>query len=657
MNPLFKQFNERLDLEAIARSARQGEAREKPVPSAKRFKRAHPCPICGGYDEARRKSGDRCHGFISADDQVALCTREEKAGDLEPTGINQDLYPHALTGPCPCRTAHEPKPIDRSAGRAIGAVDAVYPYHDESGDLLYEEVRYRDPKGFKIRRPDPNGPDDSRIWDINGTRRILYRLHDLNKKGPFERVFIVEGPKDVDTLWDTPPHLPAVTNPFGAGKWTDDYADQLLKAGVTDVVILRDEDTAGREHQQVVAASCHRAGLMVRCVSLPDIDSEDLESGQDITDWLDDLHTVDELQEVVDETPTWTPPETRMLFGAEVQSLGSILVREIPPVDWETTGLVPKGQRVMVYGEWGSHKSWLLLSWALHLTRPGHWLHEAFTIPDARRVLYLDKEMSATSAMRRVQRLCKGMGVTPGDELPFSIVSGPQFTMDKDGGKRLLDVIDAKGRHAADVLFLETFRRVLKGSENDQEDVSAFWDSVTPLQKAGKTLFVSHHMRKPKGGRSRSRDAASGSTDILAGADGVFSLELEDKDLHLISVEHHKNRDSQEHPGFELRFLFTGDPDTGPVVASFIGATDAQTKASRLSSAHRTLEQAMLQAAKAAGAKGQPITTEYLRDATEALKPSKRLREAAITSLVRGGHLNRMSRGIFTLCSESRAVS
>jgi putative DNA primase/helicase len=52
---------------------------------------------------------------------------------------------------------------------------AVYPYTDESGNVLFEVVRY-EPKTFAQRRPDGQG---GYIYNINGVRRVLYKLPDV----------------------------------------------------------------------------------------------------------------------------------------------------------------------------------------------------------------------------------------------------------------------------------------------------------------------------------------------------------------------------------------------------------------------------------------------------------------------------------------------
>ena len=79
---------------------------------------------------------------------------------------------------------------------------------------------------------------------------------------------------------------------------------------------------------------------------------------------------------------------------------------------------------------------------------------------------------------------------------------------------KLLDELHCRGLDP-DVIIIETFRRVLVGGENEADRVAEFWRQVEPLQRAGKTVIISHHMKKPSNFGSQVRYQASGSTDII----------------------------------------------------------------------------------------------------------------------------------------------
>lgn len=174
----------------------------------------------------------------------------------------------------------------------INEPEATYDYRDEKGVLLYQVVRLY-PKDFKQRRPDGK---DGWLWNLQGVRRVLYRLPEIQGK---KTLYIPEGEKDVDRLWSL--RIPATTSPGGAGKWKDEYAEQLRSAGAERLVVLPDNDDEGQEHSRGVARFCLKAGLQVKVVELPDLPHKG-----DVSDWLNKGHTRDELFGIVKVTPLTT---------------------------------------------------------------------------------------------------------------------------------------------------------------------------------------------------------------------------------------------------------------------------------------------------------------------------------------------------------------
>ena len=151
---------------------------------------------------------------------------------------------------------------------------ATYDYNDESGELLYQVVRY-EPKDFRQRRPNGKG---GWIWNLQRERRVLYRLQELLQSNPDDWVFIVEGEKDVDRLCNE--GLVATTCAMGAVKWEDNYSGFLNDRKL--VAIIPDNDDAGRRHAKKIAESLASVGVQARIIELPELP----EKG-DISDWLD----------------------------------------------------------------------------------------------------------------------------------------------------------------------------------------------------------------------------------------------------------------------------------------------------------------------------------------------------------------------------------
>jgi len=126
-------------------------------------------------------------------------------------------------------------------------IEKKYAYTDESGKVLYWNVRLHSPKDFRQTRPDPNNPDRM-IWRLDkDMRKVLYRLPELREAiGDAGIVWIVEGEKDADTMHRL--GFCATTNSAGGGQaWEDEYCRELCGAG--HIIILGDNDKTGYRHQ------------------------------------------------------------------------------------------------------------------------------------------------------------------------------------------------------------------------------------------------------------------------------------------------------------------------------------------------------------------------------------------------------------------------
>ena len=169
---------------------------------------------------------------------------------------------------------------------------AAYDYNDDAGELLYQVIRY-EPKDFRQRRPDGNG---GWIWNLD-KRRVLYRWPELVKY-PDATVFLCEGEKDADRVAS----LGHCATTVASGKWTDECIQAL--AG-RDVIILEDNDDAGREKSIAAAQLLHGKAKAIRVVALPD-----LPEGEDVSDWLDaDPARGEKLPDVCFDVREWSPGE------------------------------------------------------------------------------------------------------------------------------------------------------------------------------------------------------------------------------------------------------------------------------------------------------------------------------------------------------------
>lgn len=193
----------------------------------------------------------------------------------------------------------EPRPQQRQFVKG-------YEYRDADGAVRFRKVRWV-PKNFTIESPSPTGG-----WraGLHGAPPLLFHLPEL--LASTGRVYLAEGEKDVEALAAL--GLTATCNYEAAQGRSREYPDrpgtQKWKPQIynqwfrdRDVVILPDNDQAGEDFSNHVAASLRGVAASVRVLKLPDLPPKG-----DLSDWLLAGGTRDELEELADVTPPWEQP-------------------------------------------------------------------------------------------------------------------------------------------------------------------------------------------------------------------------------------------------------------------------------------------------------------------------------------------------------------
>ena len=216
-------------------------------------------------------------------------------------------------------------------------IDRTYDYQRADGSLAFQVVRMKTEPGedkvFFQRRPDPAAAGGW-TWNLQGVERELYHLPEIRAAGPDDRVWIVEGEKDVDRLRSL--GLVATTNPMGAsaggGKWLVRFNREFRKRLVA---IIPDNDGPGKAHAVNIATSVYPKSGEVKIVQLPGL----AEKG-DVSDWLDAGHTLDELHDILVQTLAFEPETPQEEDDQPNSTLPEWQVSRLLPDAKKLTGLL-----------------------------------------------------------------------------------------------------------------------------------------------------------------------------------------------------------------------------------------------------------------------------------------------------------------------------
>ena len=402
-----------------------------------------------------------------------------------------------------------------------GKLTATYDYVDAGGELAYQVCRYdwtvpveQNPKGrektFVQRRPDASRRDGWN-WSTKGVTPLPYRLPELLEDiASGYEVFIVEGEKKVDLLREQ--GVPATCNHGGAGKFPDELVEWFKGA---KVVILPDNDNAGRDHRDLVGRKLREVAEQVRVLDLPGLPPK---GGVD--DWIPAGGTAEALYDLVAERATlFVPGEFRSRFGAVPFShLGD----PGPVFDYLVKGVLTKGEQSLLLGESQSGKSFVAIDMAMAVARGVEWFGRK-----TRRggVIYQAGESAAGVRRRRIPAYMLRAGLRFEDPIPFVLLERPLDLYTDDAH---VDQFIEECRYWAttfpvplELITIDTFNKATPGAnENDGKDMGLVLSRCDRIRQAtGAHVQLVHHLNA--GGTK-----ARGHTSLFANVENVVTVRL-----------------------------------------------------------------------------------------------------------------------------------
>jgi len=420
--------------------------------------------------------------------------------------------------------------IQKQAQKALEPkqyIQRIYSYFDTDGAEAYQACRLY-PKSFRLRQPDGKG---GYLYSVKDIEPLPYNLPAIIQN-PDEPVFIVEGEKCADALIEAG-GLVATTNHGGSGKWLDTHSAHLVGRSV---IVLPDNDQAGRTHADKVIASLWGKAERIKRIDLPG-----LQEKGDVADFLSE-RTLDELMDIVRQAPVVTAqPEA----GDEVpavedgavepyQTMRRGAVFAMPPVEFLVDGLLTDTGFAMMYGAPGTGKSFLAIDIALSVAHGMPWQGQEVK-PGA--VLYIAGEGIGGFA-KRWKAWEKYHGTKDEPDM-YLLPTAVNFREPEDIA-RLVATIEGIGQRFA-LVIVDTVARAIAGAEeNSSTDMGLFVAACDEIKAlTGGALLAVHHA-----GKSADR-GARGSSALLGGVDTSLMIG-KSEDIVTLRVEKQKDAEPMD---------------------------------------------------------------------------------------------------------------
>ena len=386
----------------------------------------------------------------------------------------------------------------------------TYDYTDRAGGLLYQSVRYEHPdvpnaKQFRQRRKGMNG-----LWLADaGLVKVPYRWHEMIARAD-DTVHYTEGEKDADRLSD----LGLLATTLAGQQWSPEAAKAFKGR---DIVILGDNDDAGRDHVKKAVEALTGFAANLRVVKLPGVART-----EDVSDWLDKGHTKEDLLAIV---------AAARHSGMKLVATGLLDPKAVPAREWVYKPDYIRRFVSLLMSTGGVGKSSLVIAEALALVSGKPLLRVKPMVADGQklRVWYWNGEDPLEELQRRFAAAQKHFKLDDDDmgeghlfinsgRLDPIIIAEERQRVFRLNDATIERIVYTLRENKIDVVIVDPFVTTHRVPENDNGAIDAVvkaWNRIA--EETNTAVMLVHHTRKPNGNEA-TVDDARGASALLAAA-------------------------------------------------------------------------------------------------------------------------------------------
>ncbi len=406
--------------------------------------------------------------------------------------------------------------------------DTEYIYTNEKGEPVHAVIR-QDGKKFYQCSYDDNGQRQDGMAGIEPT---IYNLPNVRKGiAGSSTIYVVEGEKDVENLKTL--GLIATTNAGGAGKWRG-YFSKWLDDAI--VVIIPDNDEAGRRHATDVANQLWSHAREVKIVELPK-----MEKKGDISDWIEAGGKKGELIDMAQNTQLWYPSCDPLKCVS--LRMDQLLQLDFPEPKWVVPGVISEGCTLLA-GRAKVGKTYFTLEIALSIAQ-GRQVFGQKPVENGK-VLYLALEGTWKQFAKRLSVMLEG-------EAPSrNLFIYKEWPTGEAGINRIRDWVQ---EHSNVVLIIVDTLVGMREKASKSDVYSVDYNQIKPFtdlaEEVDVNILLNHHTNK--GEWQDPFDSITGSMGIRGAVDNEAILLSSGKGG---SVTLHARGRSQE----QAELVFRQDP-------------------------------------------------------------------------------------------------